>query len=269
MISKRLGRSLRQVAAFGAVLAIGACTKHATVTTNTTSAPSASLGADGEAPTVYVAPFATDAAQVQVDPGGPLERLRHDEPLLPSGGPLGGLFNPHAVHENPDQTNSQVSDLEKRSAQSLQADLVDALNQVGIRAVRAIQYDHGTPNALLLTGQFIKIDQGEKTKRIAIGLGVGASYLETQAQLRDLSEPQNSPILMFTTQGDSGMKPGVVVAGPAGAAVTGAGALGAGVAGARGMKSGTPEDISNTATQIAAYVKKFYDEQGWASVNQK
>jgi hypothetical protein len=135
---------------------------------------------------------------------------------------------------------------------------------VGIHAVRAIQFDHGTPNSLLLTGQFVKIDQGQKTKRMAIGLGVGASYLETQGQLRDLARPEDRPLVVFTTSGDSGVKPGVLVAGPAGAAVTGAGAAGAAVAGAGAMKSGTPRDISHTATQIAAFLQKYYEKEGWS-----
>jgi hypothetical protein len=266
MAFQSIFRSPKGLASMGVVVAVVACAKTATVTTDTVGTPSASLGAEGVAPTVYVAPFATDAAQVQVDPGGPLERLQNDQSLLPSGGPLGGFLNPHAQSSEDDASSPKVSAVERRSAQSLQSDLLDALGLVGIRASRAIQYDHGIPNSLLLSGQFIKIDQGSQLKRIAIGLGAGASYLETQAQLRDLSQPQSAPILSFATEGDSGIKPGVMVAGPAGAAMTGGGVAGAAVSGARAMKTGTPEDISHTATQIAAYVKSYYEKQGWVVV---
>jgi len=250
--------------AAGLALALAGC-NHAQVSTTSETAPPAGLSAGGLPPTIYVAPFATTAAQVQIDPGGPLKRIENGEPLLQRQhrGLLGGLFNPQAEKTNPYQTSSQVTAAELDASTKMQKGIVDALRQLNIPATAAQSYQVGMGNAVLLTGQFLTINEGDKMQRIAIGLGVGASYLETQAQLRDLGRPEDLPMLSFTTQADSGNAPGVAVSGGVGAAVGGTAAIGAGVSGLRASKTGTPSDVAHTAAQIADYLKKYYQQQGW------
>jgi hypothetical protein len=247
-----------------AVIGFAGC-KHAQVTTTGESAPPSGLSAGGLPPTVYVAAFATNAAQVQVDPGGPLKRLEEGQPLLQRqrGGLLSGLFNPQAEKSNPYQTSSQVSSTEIEAAGKLQKDLVSALLAAKVPASVGTNYQPGMSNALLLTGQFLTINEGDKMQRMAIGLGVGASYLETQAQLRDLNRPEDLPLLSFTTQADSGNAPGAAVSGGVGAAAGGVAAVGAGVSGARASRTGTDADVQHTADQIADYIKKYYQKNGW------
>jgi hypothetical protein len=257
-------RTLVSLAAAFLLASTAGC-KHAQVNPGTEAAAPAGLAADGLPPTIYVAPFATDAAEVQIDPGGPLTRLREGEPLLQRqhDGLLGGLFNPQGDQQNPYQTSTQVSQEEVAAAATLQKHVADALRHRGVPASVASNYQVGTPNSLLLTGQFLTIDEGSKTKRIAIGLGAGASYLETQAELRDLSQPENLPILSFHTQADSGSAPGALVSGGAGAAVGGAAAVSAGVSGFRQSQTGTPSDIADTSGKIADYILQYYQKQGW------
>jgi hypothetical protein len=248
-------------------LCIAGC-NHAKVTPvqgATTEVP-AGLSSGGLPPTIYVAPFATDAAQVQVDPGGPLTRLSNGQPLLQRqhGGLLSSLFNPQgSTTQNPYQTSDQVSSAALQASTDMQKSIVKALQDKKIPATSAAFYSDGMTDSLLLTGQFLTIDQGSKTKRMAIGLGVGAANLDAQAQLRDLDLPQNPPILMFHTQADTGASPGILVGGVAGAAVTGTAAIGAGVSGYRQSQSGTGSMAENTADEIADYIQKFYQQQGW------
>jgi hypothetical protein len=257
-------RGAARVIAALAALSLAGC-KHAQVTPIEENAAPAGLSPAGLAPTIYVAPFATNAAQVQVDPGGPLRRLENGEPLLQRqrGSLLGGLFNPHGDQQNPYQTSTQVSVAESQASDQMQQKIIRALQDRKIAATSELNYQPGMVNSLLLTGQFLTINQGDKMQRIAIGLGVGASYLETQAQLRDLGRPEQPPLLMFHTQADSGMTPGAAVSGGAGAAIAGTGAIGAGVSGFRQSQTGTGEDVANTASQIADYLKKYYQQQGW------
>jgi hypothetical protein len=247
-------------------LGLAGC-NHANVTPiqGTTTQVPAGLSSGGLPPTIYVAPFATEAAHVQVDPGGPLTRLSNGQPILQHqrGSLLGGLFNPQNTQENPYQTTNQVSSAELQAATDLQKGIVKALQDKKIPATSAGYYQDGMTNSLLLTGQFLTIDQGSKSKRIVIGLGVGAANLEAQAQLRDLDEPQNPPLLMFHTQADTGSSPGILVGGVAGAAVTGTAAIGAGVSGYRQSQSGTGSISESTADGIADYIEKFYQQQGW------
>ena len=256
--------SVTGVFALLAALSLAGC-KHAQVTPIQENAAPAGLSKAGLPPTIYVAPFATNVAQVQVDPGGPLNRLENGQPLLQRqrGSLLGGLFNPHGDQQNPYQTSTQVSSAESQASDEMQKNIIRALQDRKIPATSELNYQPGLANSLLLTGQFLTINQGDKMQRIAIGLGAGASYLEAQAQLRDLGRPEQNPILMFHTQADSGMAPGAVVSGGAGAALMGAGAIGAGVSGFRQSQTGTGSDVANTADQIADYLKKYYQQQGW------
>ena len=52
-----------------------------------------------------------------------------------------------------------------------------------------------------MTGKIIKVNSGDKWARVIIGLGVGASKLETEVTVYDLSRASNDPILIFYTIG--------------------------------------------------------------------
>jgi len=256
------GRNILFAVSAAVAFVLAGC-NHADVNTTYTSSSAPGLGIGRKPPTVYVAAFSTNATQVQVDPGGPLKRLADGQPLR-QGGLLSRLFgSPQEQAQNMVQTSNEQTAVGIQSASTLQGDLVQALTNVGIPAAYAANYQDNMPNAVLLTGQFVSIDEGSKTKRMVIGLGAGASYLETQAQLRDLSHPENVPVLSFHTSRDSGMAPGALVGAGIGEAVTGAAAVGAGVSGVRQSRTGTSADISDTANQIAAYLKTYYQQHGW------
>jgi Domain of unknown function (DUF4410) len=75
------------------------------------------------------------------------------------------------------------------------------------------------PTAVLIVeGEFIAIDEGNKTKRVMIGFGRGASDIKTHVIVSSLTGGKKTPVLEFNLNSASGKKPGA-------AATVGAGSL--------------------------------------------
>ena len=67
----------------------------------------------------------------------------------------------------------------------------------------------------LIRGQFTRVNQGSRALRGVIGCGLGATKMETQVQVYDLSQSETVPFLIFNTTGGSNAEPGAIFgAGP-------------------------------------------------------
>ncbi len=218
---------------------------------------------------IWVQLFATGQAEVQTDPGGPLKR-RRDRLASDEGEPetlrgaareiTGGILGTVLGHGD-SMVGDDAATVEAKAATLLQSDLIKALNNSGLPA-KAWTADAATDSGIVLSGQFVSIDEGSQLRRVAIGLGAGQSYLATQVQLHALPSEGAGPFLAFHTEGDSGASPGVLVGGAIGSAVTSA-AVGAGVSGARSSRKGTPSDLHDTAQTIAQYLSDYWSKQNW------
>jgi hypothetical protein len=110
---------------------------------------------------VLVSYFSISPEQVRLDQGvsARIQRLAQDQPLSAD---------------------------EMQAAQATQAALADALvarlNKYGLPAVIATT-DPGPGNTMLIQGQIIAIDQGNRTRRMLIGLGAGKSNISADAGL--------------------------------------------------------------------------------------
>lgn len=237
----------------------------------------------GQAPesapdTVWVASFATSMAEVETDPGGPLKRRQARMDTSDDGGEpetirgalresIGGLLGGIRGGDDTSMVGDDAATVASKSASLLQSDLVKALNKAGIPAQAWTDGSSWPSSGIMIDGQFLTIDEGSQIRRMAIGLGAGESYLNTQVQVYELGDPEAAPFLVFHTDGDSGMAPGLLVGGAVGKAVTSSAAVGAGVSGFRGSKKGTPDDLKNTASSISTYLKGFWQKQGWLAAS--
>jgi hypothetical protein len=225
---------------------------------------------------VWVVPFATNMAEVQTDPGGPLKRRAErmngsddsDQPETLRGalrGATGGLLGALRGDDSTDASmvGEDAATVEDRSAALLQQDLVAALQAKGLPAEAWSDKTTWPESGVIIDGQFITIDEGSQLKRVVIGLGAGQSFLATQVQIYNMPETGQGPFLVFHTDGDSGHSPGLLVGGAVGSALTSA-AVGAGVSGARASKKGTPQDLKDTASSIASYLDGYWKQQGWS-----
>ncbi len=169
-----------------------------------------------------------------------------------------------------DVEEAQVA-LADETAQALSYQLVAELQAMGLYAIRL---PRGTPasgdNILVVDGQFTDIDQGNKLRRMVIGLGTGQSKLDANVQVYQVVDGVNNQILDFKTHADSGAMPGAAIMGAPGAAVGGAAmvaSVGVNVAagGVKNYTSATGIMAKRSADQAANYMSGYFAQQGWVS----
>ncbi len=155
------------------------------------------------------------------------------------------------------------------TAENVCLEVVTALKAKGYDAVcqnRGITI--AGDNVLIVDGAFTDISEGNRLRRIVIGLGAGASTLDTSVEMWQRSGAVSSRLLAFTTHADSGKMPGVAVMGPAGGSSAGAASVVAVNGAAGGVKSYTSSSgflANKTATQIVDSLTQYFAQHGWAS----
>jgi hypothetical protein len=153
-------------------------------------------------------------------------------------------------------------------AGALSVELVKALKDLDLpieRASAAAVAD-GT---LAIEGQFVSIDEGNRLRRVVIGLGAGASEVKTHTQMYLGTSAGPRLVEEFETDASSSKKPGAAVGMGAGAAI------GAGIAVSTAVQGGmqavtepkdTAEaDAKRTAEQLAKQIKEIFTARGWTT----
>jgi hypothetical protein len=139
--------------------------------------------------------------------------------------------------------------------------LMEEFTKANVQSERSFD-GGGTPAAavLIIQGEFIAINEGNKSKRITIGFGRGASDIRTHVVVSSLLKGTKTVVLEFNLNSASGKKPGA-------AATMGAGSLAVGAAvGDVGDKKGTVEaDASRMAKAVAKQIEAFMISQKWIS----
>ncbi|HVJ44095.1 MAG TPA: DUF4410 domain-containing protein [Dongiaceae bacterium] len=154
--------------------------------------------------------------------------------------------------------------------------LVDAIARMGLTA-RRISADTVVPagdNAVLVDGNIVAINEGNRAKRVVIGFGAGASTVDVRVALTYLAAARAEQRLAgFQASGSSGAAPGMLATGGAGAAV-GAASTATTVAVSGGTQAiretqGTTvsHDADNIGDKIAAALKPIFIKQGWIAAN--
>ena len=117
-------------------------------------------------------------------------------------------------------------------------------------------------NAWLIRGEFVRVNQGSRLLRGAIGFGAGGTKLETKVYVYDLNQDTDQPFLTFTTTGGSNSEPGAVT-GLATDPLTLVIQTAAG--GAGGVAHGLSEDAARTARENTAELSDYMYRSGWIS----
>ncbi|MGA2411277.1 MAG: DUF4410 domain-containing protein [Candidatus Binataceae bacterium] len=167
-----------------------------------------------------------------------------------------------------DEEQSQT-ELADETAQALAKAIVEELQGLGFTATQVVRGQQVSgENILIVDGQFVKINEGNRLRRMVIGLGVGESTLDTQIQVYQMVNGSTQQLMNFATHADSGQMPGAAFTAPAGAAVGGAAAaasLGANLAAGAGKTytSGMGFLAKKTADEAVAYMSQFFGIQAW------
>lgn len=196
----------------------------------------------------YVHAFGASPDQVKLD-GGVLQKIK----TVASGGSDGDAQTQAAV-----EAREQVAN-----------DIVRQLQARGLNAVRTDGPAPAGANALIVDGDFRKIDEGTGRRRLLIGLGAGKSELVADVRISYQSNGASNPVLLqrFTANADSGRIPGVAETAGIGAAASHAAisaAAGASVHGISEVKHDTVyADATRLGDNIATQVMAASTEEGW------
>lgn len=196
---------------------------------------------------IYVTPFAATTDMVKLDSG-----LSQKVKAMATG----------------ESSASMQYDTVMEAREALANEIVHELQAKGLRAERLDGPVPANANAIIVTGDFDKIDEGKSRRRMLVGLGAGKSDVAASVQL--LYKPaQGLPVALerFTSNADSGHMPGVAETAGVGAVaghVAVSAAAGAGVHGASEIKQDTiSADARRLADAIAKQVVADNTANGW------
>jgi len=160
---------------------------------------------------------------------------------------------------------------ELRAAEDTQASLtqgiVDRLRKYGLPAQIGTD-PGGSTNDFLVQGQIVSINQGNRTRRLLIGLGAGKSTVSADAQIYRLtaSAPPRF-VTAFEGKTDSGRMPGAAETMGAGAAAqrigTSAALTGATHAGGEMRHTSDTAEAGELADELASRIGQLAVAQGW------
>lgn len=162
---------------------------------------------------------------------------------------------------------------ELEAARAAQTALAAALaRDLGSYGLTAEHYPMGTRppagTSLEVQGQIVGIDQGNRTRRVLIGLGAGRSSVSADAQIYYVSgEGEHRFINAYEGSSDSGRAPGMAETMGVGAAsdrlATSAALGGAMHAGGELRGTGDDANVERLAASLAKQIGMFAVSQGW------
>jgi hypothetical protein len=133
------------------------------------------------------------------------QNLKPDEGLLGGrAGPVGRLRKNLKPSEDPATKARQFVEL-------LSNTIVRELNNAGITANRLEPGAFAPSAGLLVGGEFLEVDEGNRMRRAMVGFGAGSEEVKVQVEVYDLARDPNAPFLVYGA-GEEGRKgPGAVV----------------------------------------------------------
>ena len=165
------------------------------------------------------------------------------------------------------ETAAQLA-LAHQTANSVCRQVVDGLNAKGYKAVCANRgVAISDPNILVVVGEFHDISEGNRLRRLVVGLGSGASTLDAGVSMHQRIDGKFHPLLAFKTHADSGVMPGAAIMAPVGVAAGSSAAAVVGmnvVAGTAKEHSSSTSSLSDkTADQIVKTMRDYFIRAGW------
>jgi hypothetical protein len=176
------------------------------------------------------------------------------------------LMQKYQEHKGMTRTAEEIK-VGHKVADALAEELVKKIRSFGLWAERGFGYPHGKAKDLMVKGQLLSIDEGNRTERVAIGLGAGRTSVQANVQVYEMTPQGLQEVDTLRGTGKSGFKPGMGemmgVGAIAGHLLTSTLVSGA-LAGTSEMTSATVEaDAKRLADNVAADLGKFFVEQGW------
>ncbi len=155
--------------------------------------------------------------------------------------------------------NDDKAKLAHKVVNQFSESLVKDLQKTGLPVSRGVTGELPPEGALAIQGDFQTIDEGNRARRMAIGLGAGASKVVAHVECY-LNQPAGNTIVTeFQATSQSSRKPGAAETMGAGAAPEAAAAVG----GVTELKQGAEGDTDRMAKAIAQQISKTMTAQRW------
>jgi hypothetical protein len=146
-------------------------------------------------------------------------------------------------------------------------ELVKKIQSYGMWAERVMGTPYRRGNTLVIKGQFLSVDEGNRAERVLIGFSAGRTDVQADVQVYELTATGEQQVENLTASGESASKPGM-------AEMMGVGLLthhlltstlvSGTVAGVSEAKFDTVEDDGRRmADKIAANLGQYFVSQGW------
>ena len=212
----------------------------------------------------------TEVTERQEYKGGKLPRPNHiwvyDFAATPAEVPANSALAGKPVEHPTPQTPEQIA-TGRQVGEQIAAQLVEEFRGMGLPAMRGSSGTKPEINDLVIRGYLLSIDEGDATKRVAVGFGSGASHLSVAAEGFQMTAQGLRKLGGGKGQSGGGKTPGGAV-GVAGMIATGnpVGLIVGGGVKAYGEYSGSAKiegRAKETAKLIAETVKPKFQEQGW------
>ena len=176
------------------------------------------------------------------------------------------IMQKYEEHKGMTRTAEEIK-VGHKVADALAEELVKKIRSYGIWAERGFGYPQGNEKDLMVKGQLLSIDEGNRTERVAIGLGAGRTSVQANVQVYEMTPEGKKEVDTLRGTAKSGAKPGMGemmgIGAIAGHLLTSTLVSGV-VAGGSEMTSATVEsDAKRLADQIAADLGNFFVGQGW------
>jgi len=132
------------------------------------------------------------------------QNLKPDEGLLGRReGPVGRLLQGLKPSEDPAAKARELVTL-------LSNTIVAELNNAGIRASRFEPSALTPQDGLLVGGEFLEVDEGNRMRRAMVGFGAGSEEVKVQVEVYDLAKNPSTPYLVYGAGEEGRKSPGAV-----------------------------------------------------------
>lgn len=198
---------------------------------------------------IVVQDFAVAPGEVQLDPG--LSTSIREMVESREGAPPG----------------TQAYKVGRQVADALADKLVADIRDLGLPAQRGRDLPPGVTTGLVITGQFVSIDQGSRAARVAIGLGAGRSDVRVRAQVFDVGPAGRRLADQIEVDAKSGLQPGMAetmgVGALTGHLVTATLVSGGLQVADESLGASVVADADRAAKGVSKQLSSFFGEQGW------
>jgi hypothetical protein len=153
----------------------------------------------------------------------------------------------------------------KKSESTFSAELTKQLAKTGIPVQHVAEDTAPSDSSLMVQGTFVSLRQGDKTQRVAVGMGLGSAQVQTKIDIRLKTSAEALLVSQFRTETTTTKN--------VGAAAPVAAGLNPAVVATKSVvtdrRKTLNRDVSKTADASAKEITRLMADQGWIRLNDK